>query len=34
MEGAGVNETILMNKITTRIWLFCIIGGKLAIQNA
>ncbi|KAA6359978.1 MAG: hypothetical protein EZS28_044495, partial [Streblomastix strix] len=34
LQGAGVNETILMNKITTRIWLACIIGGNFAIQNA
>ncbi|KAA6356634.1 MAG: hypothetical protein EZS28_047839 [Streblomastix strix] len=32
-EGASVNETILMNKITSRIWLACVIGGILYIRN-
>ncbi|KAA6373435.1 MAG: hypothetical protein EZS28_031038 [Streblomastix strix] len=34
LQGSGVNDTLLMNKITTRIWLACVIGGKLSIQNA
>ncbi|KAA6392487.1 MAG: hypothetical protein EZS28_011986 [Streblomastix strix] len=32
-EGAGINETILMNKITSRIWLAFIVGGRLNIKN-
>ncbi|KAA6394241.1 MAG: hypothetical protein EZS28_010232 [Streblomastix strix] len=34
LEGIDINQTILMNKITSRIWLACIIGGKLTIRNA
>ncbi|KAA6362892.1 MAG: hypothetical protein EZS28_041581 [Streblomastix strix] len=33
LQGSGVNDTLLMNKITTRIWFACIIGGRLSIQN-
>ncbi|KAA6378276.1 MAG: hypothetical protein EZS28_026197, partial [Streblomastix strix] len=32
-QGAGINETILMNRITSRIWLAFIIGGRLNIKN-
>ncbi|KAA6399856.1 MAG: hypothetical protein EZS28_004611, partial [Streblomastix strix] len=32
-EGASVNETILTNKITYKIWLACVIGGILYIRN-
>ncbi|KAA6379422.1 MAG: hypothetical protein EZS28_025052, partial [Streblomastix strix] len=33
MEGQDVNQTTLMNKVTNRIWLACIIGGRLNIRN-
>ncbi|KAA6353451.1 MAG: hypothetical protein EZS28_051022, partial [Streblomastix strix] len=32
-EGSGINETLLMNKITSKIWLACVIGGRLNIRN-
>ncbi|KAA6368194.1 MAG: hypothetical protein EZS28_036279 [Streblomastix strix] len=32
-EGSGVNDTLLMNKITSKIWLACVIGGKLYIRK-
>ncbi|KAA6385736.1 MAG: hypothetical protein EZS28_018737, partial [Streblomastix strix] len=33
LQGAGVNDTLLMNKITSKIWLACVIGGKLNITK-
>ncbi|KAA6401930.1 MAG: hypothetical protein EZS28_002545 [Streblomastix strix] len=31
IEGAGANDTVLMNQISNRVWLACVIGGKLYI---